>query len=384
MSATLTQSQTTSSLLESTRIGDVPVRNRVVMAPMTRSRSDESRTANPLIAEYYRQRASAGLIISEAAVISEEGRGWVNTPGIENDEQAESWRPVVEAVHQEGGAIFMQLWHMGRASHSSFREDRSLPVAPSPVKHRGEYIHTPEGKQPFEVPRELHTEEIPRIVNDFREAARRAKAVGFDGVEIHAANGYLIDTFLQSHTNQRTDEYGGSLENRFRFLKEVTEAVIEVFGAGRVGVRLGPNTNYNDMGSEDFREAFLYFAEQLDTYNLAYLHVIDGTTFGAHEYGDYLSLEEVRSVYEGTLMGNCGYSKEDAEAAIDSGQAELIAFGRPFITNPDLVDRFANDWPLAAMPETKIWYSNGPEGFTDFPTYRQELPLRTYSASRGE
>ncbi|MCG8584986.1 MAG: alkene reductase [Pirellulales bacterium] len=376
MPATLTQSRTTSPLLEPIRIGDVQLRNRVAMAPMTRSRSDASRLVNPLIVEYYRQRASAGLIISEAAVISQEARGWVNTPGIENDKQARSWRPVTEAVHDEGGAIFMQLWHMGRASHSSFREDGSLPVAPSAVKHRGQYIHTPIGKQPFEVPRELRTDEIPRIVNDFRTAAHRAKVAGFDGVEIHAANGYLIDTFLQSHTNQRTDRYGGTLKNRFRFLREITESVIDVFGAGRVGVRLGPNTNYNDMGAEDFREAFLYFAQQLAPYELAYLHVIDGITFGKHAHGDSLTLDDVRSVYGGTLMGNCGYSKEDAESAIENGHAELIAFGRPFITNPDLVDRFANDWPLAAMPDPSIWYSSGPKGFTDFPAFGEQHLVR--------
>ena len=367
-SSTLENTQT-SALQTPVRLGDVTLKNRVAMAPMTRARSDESRLANDLMVEYYRQRASAGLIISEAAVISEEGRGWVNTPGIENDEQADSWRPIVDAVHEEGGKIFMQLWHMGRASHSSFRADGSLPVAPSPVKHRGKYIHTPVGKKPFEVPRALRTDEFPRIVDDFRSAARRAKDAGFDGIELHAANGYLLDTFLQSSTNRRTDQYGGSLENRFRLLREVLEAVIEVFGAGRVGVRLGPNTDYNDMGSEDFREAFLYYSKELDAYGLAYLHVIDGTTFGRHEFGDYLTLEEVREVYQGTLMGNCGYDKQDAEAAIEDGHADLIAFGRPFITNPDLVERYANDWPLAPMPDASIWYSAGAEGYTDFPAY---------------
>ncbi|HBE71485.1 MAG TPA: alkene reductase [Planctomycetaceae bacterium] len=371
MTTSTLENTETSTLQTPVRIGDVTLKNRVAMAPMTRARSDESRLANDLMVEYYRQRASAGLIISEAAVISDEARGWVNTPGIENDEQAESWRPVVDAVHEEGSKIFMQLWHMGRASHSSFHADGSLPVAPSGIKHRGEYIHAPGGKKPFEVPRELRTDEMARIVNDFRTAARRAKDAGFDGVEIHAANGYLLDTFLQSSTNHRTDEYGGSFENRFRLLREVLEAVIEVFGAGRVGVRLGPNTDYNDMGSEDFREAFLYYSKELDAYDLAYLHVIDGTTFGRHEFGNYLTLEEVRDVYRGTLMGNCGYDKRDAEAVIDDGQADLIAFGRPFITNPDLVERFANDWPLAAMPDASIWYSAGPEGYTDFPSYRE-------------
>ena len=360
------------ALLKPIQLGLVQLRNRVVMAPMTRCRAGEERIPNALMAEYYRQRASAGLVISEAAVISDEARGWLNTPGIENDAQAEAWKPIVDGVHEEGGVIFLQLWHTGRASHSSFHADSSLPVAPSPVKHRGKYIHTPMGKQDYEIPRALDMEEIPRIIEDFRRATERAKSAGFDGVEIHAANGYLIDTFLQSHTNLRTDAYGGSLENRFRFLREVTEAVASVLATERVGVRLGPNTNYNDMGASDFREAFLYFAEQLDKFGLAYLHIIDGITFGSHGIAEPMTLNEFRQVYHGLLMGNCGYDRATAEAAIQDGQADLIAFGRPYISNPDLVERFANNWPLANQPGSDVWYSLGKEGYTDFPPYQTQ------------
>lgn len=359
-----------SALLKPIQIGPLQLRNRVVMAPMTRCRAGVERMPNAMMAQYYRQRASAGLIISEATIISDEARGWLHTPGIENDAQAEAWKLIVDEVHKAGGTIFIQLWHTGRASHSSFHKDDSLPVAPSPIKHRGEYIHTPAGKQDYETPRELRIEEISRIVEDFRLAAERGKRAGFDGVEIHAANGYLIDTFLQSHTNLRTDAYGGSLENRFRFLKEVTESVIGVFGTDRVGVRLGPNTDYNDMGAPDYREAFLYFAKQLDAFGLAYLHIIDGITFGSHGLGAAVTLQEIREVYTGTLMGNCGYEQTSAAETLKKGHADLIAFGRLYISNPDLVERFTHNWPLASKPESNVWYAFGKEGYTDFPPYQ--------------
>ncbi len=262
----------------------------------------------------------------------------------------------------------MQLWHCGRASHSSFHRNGELPVAPSAIKLNGEYIHTPIGKQPFETPRALETAEIGQIVEDYRQAAEMA---GFDGVEIHAANGYLIDQFLQSKTNHRTDKYGGSIENRYRFLKEVVEAVLTVWPANRVGVRLAPNGNYNDMGSPDFRETFIYVAKQLNAYSLAYLHAVDGLAFGFHELGEPMSLAEFRSVWAGPLMGNCGYEQSTAETAIQEGNADLIAFGRPFISNPDLVERFANGWPLNPPADMKIWFSFEKEGYTDFPTYEE-------------
>lgn len=365
----ITTPTTSPALLSSVQLGDLSLRNRVVMAPLTRARAGGDRIPNALMADYYSQRASAGLIITEATVISQQGIGWLNSPGIYTDEQADAWSQVTDAVHQQGGKIFLQLWHTGRASHSSFQVDQQLPVAPSAVKLNGDYIHTPIGKQPYETPRALETDEIPGVVNDYREAAARAKAAGFDGVEIHGANGYLIDEFLQSKTNQRGDRYGGSIENRFQFLKEVTEAVLTVWPANRVGVRLSPNGVFNDMGSPDYRETFLYVAAQLNTYSLAYLHIMDGLAFGFHELGEPMTLAEFRSVFSGALIGNCGYTQATAEAAVQAGHADLIAFGRPYISNPDLVERFANGWDLAPDAEMAVWYSFDAEGYTTFPAY---------------
>lgn len=365
----MTESKNTSPLFNSIEIDGLLLKNRIVMAPLTRARAGRERLPNALMAEYYVQRASAGLIISEATVISKQGIGWLNSPGIYSDEQTEAWRTVVDAVHAQGTPMFLQLWHCGRASHSSFDERQGLPVAPSAVKLEGGDIHTPIGKMPHETPRALETDEIPAIVEDYRRAAEKAKTAGFDGVEIHAANGYLIDEFLQSKTNHRTDRYGGSLENRYRFLDEIVQAVLTVWPSRRIGVHLSPNGNFNDMGSPDFRETFLFVAEQLDRYALAYLHVLDGLAFGFHELGPPLTLEEFRKVWNGTLMGNCGYTKQTAESAIRDRLADLISFGRPYISNPDFVERFANDWPLNPPADQKIWYSFDEEGYTDFPRY---------------
>ncbi len=347
------------------------LKSRVAMSPLTRSRAGEERIPNPLMAEYYSQRASAGLIITEATVVSKQGIGWLNSPGIYTNEQAEAWKTVVDAVHAEGCPIFLQLWHCGRASHSSFHDNGELPVAPSAVRLNGDYIHTPLGKQPYETPRALETDEIARIVEDYGAAARRARVAGFDGVEIHAANGYLIDQFLQSRTNQRTDRYGGSPENRYRFLDEIVNAVLAVWPSVRIGVHLAPNGNFNDMGSPDYRETFSYVADRLNRYNLAYLHVVDGLEFGFHQLGSPMTLGEFRTVFTGPLMGNCGYTQEKAEAAIRNGDTDLISFGRPYISNPDLAERFANGWPLNPPASMEVWYSVtfGAKGYTDFPRY---------------
>jgi N-ethylmaleimide reductase len=345
------------------------LKNRIVMSPMTRARAGVERLANPLMAEYYRQRSSAGLLITEGVFISRQGIGWLNAPGIYTDEQAEAWRQVVEAVHAQGTPIFLQLWHCGRASHSSFHEEEGLPVAPSAIPIGGDTIHTPTGKQPYETPRALETEEISSVVANYRRAAERARSAGFDGVELHAANGYLIDEFLQSKTNHRTDRYGGSLENRFRFLEEILESLQAVLPEGRVGVHLSPNSPFNGMGSPDFRETFLYAAGRLNRFGLAYLHVLDGLAFGFHGLGQPMTLGEFRGVFQGPLMGNCGYTKETAEAAIQSGRADLIAFGRPFISNPDLAERLAKGWPLNPTADMKVWYSFDEVGYTDFPGY---------------
>lgn len=361
------------SLLASFQLGDLVLKNRVVMAPMTRARADEKRIPNALMAEYYAQRATAGLIVAEATVISEQANGWVNTPGIYNSEQTEAWKQVTDAVGET--PIFLQLWHCGRASHSSFHPNNELPVAPSAIAIDGGEIHTPTGKQPYEIPRALEIDEIPPIVEDYRSSAERAKIAGFDGIEIHAANGYLIDTFLQSKTNHRTDSYGGSVENRYRFLAEIVAAILTVWPANRVGVRLSPNGVYNDMGSPDYRETFLYVAEQLNACGLAYLHLVDGLAFGFHELGAPMTLAEFRDVFSRPLIGNCGYTQQEAEAAISSGVADLIAFGRPFISNPDLVERFAGNLPLNPPAEMNTWYSFGAEGYTDFPTYGESAAV---------
>lgn len=361
--------QTTNSsyLLSPYKLGNLSLKNRIVMAPLTRSRAGIARMPNSLMAQYYAQRAGAGLIIAEATTVSPQGNGWLNTPGIYSDEQAEAWKIVVDAVSTP---FFLQLWHTGRASHRNFQINNQLPVASSAIAIAGDGINTPEGKKPYETPRELTTEEIPKIVEDYRLAATRAKLAGFDGIEIHAANGYLIDTFLQSKTNHRSDRYGGSIENRYRFLQEIVEAVITVFPANCVGVRLSPNGVFNDMGSPDYRETFLYIAQQLNRYGLSYLHFLDGLAFGFHELGTPMTLAEFRHIFDGALIGNCGYTQETAETAIADGNADLIAFGRSYISNPDLAERFANGWELNPPADPETWYSFDSQGYTDFPSYQ--------------
>lgn len=367
----MTSARSDLRLLQPLDLNGTALTNRVVMAPLTRARSGEKRIPNALMAKYYGQRASAGLIISEATSISPQGNGWNQSPGIYTDEMVEGWKLTTDAVHAQGGRIFLQLWHTGRASHSDFH-DGDLPVSASEIALPGDDgIHTPDGqKKPHEVPRALAGDEIPGVVEDYRRAAERAVEAGFDGVEIHSANGYLLDQFLQSTSNHRTDEYGGSVENRYRFLREVVEAVISVLPASQVAVRLAPNGAFGGMGSPDYREQFSYVAQQLDQYGLAYLHVMDGTGFGFHELGEPMTLAEFRRCFHGPLMGNVGYTAESAEAAIAAGDADMIAFGRPFISNPDLVDRFANDWPLAEPADMATWYSFDEQGFADYPAYQ--------------
>lgn len=362
------------SLLSPLQLGEITLKNRVVMAPMTRARAGEEMTANELMAEYYEQRSGAGLIITEGTFPSPMGVGWLHAPGIFTDEMAHAWKPTIERVHNQGTPLFLQLWHTGRASHSDFH-DGKRPLAPSAIQHQGRPIVTPKSHGEavdHEVPRALETAEIPAIIEEYRIAALRAKNVGFDGIEIHAANGYLIDTFLQSRTNHRNDKYGGSTEKRFQFLKEILEAVTSVWPNHRVGVRLSPHGDFNDMGSPDFREQFLYVAEQLDQFGLAYLHLLIGTAFGFHELGEPLTLHDFKEVYHGPIMANAGFDQQSAEAAIKSGGAEMVSFGRPFISNPDLVERFKQGWPLAESAPHDVWYSFDVEGYTDWPTYKEQ------------
>lgn len=360
---------TESALFRPFELGDLQLKNRVALAPMTRARAGKERLANALMAEYYAQRSGASLIITEATTISEQANGWNESPGIYSDAMMESWKPVVDAVHAEASVVFMQLWHCGRASHSSFHPGKPA-VAPSAIAINGEYIHTPVGKQPYEVPHALTKAEIAATIDDYRQAAMRAKQAGFDGVEIHSANGYLLDTFLQSRTNHRTDEYGGSIENRTRLLREVIEAVATVWPMNRIAVRFSPNGNFNDMGSTDYREQFTFATKLLAPLGLAYLHVCDGLAFGFHGLGEPMTIQEFREHFNGPLMANCGYTQAAAEQVIEEGAADLVSFGRPFISNPDLVERFRNGWPLASESSVASWYSStGAEGYTDFPAY---------------
>jgi N-ethylmaleimide reductase len=353
---------------------DLTLKNRIVLAPLTRGRAGAERLPNELMAEYYGQRASAGLIITEATSISTDGIGWLNNPGIWSERQVEGWSLVTNKVHSLGGKIFLQLWHCGRASHSSFPErNNKLPASASAIKISSGEIHTPLGKLPYETPRALTLQEIKETVSDYRQAAKNAKHAGFDGVEIHSANGYLIDQFLQTKTNHRSDEFGGSLENRYRFLSEVCSACLEVWPSERVGVRLSPNGIFNDMGSSDFRETFLFVAEKLNQLNLAYLHLLDGLAFGFHNQGEPLILGDFRKIFKKIIIANCGYTQESAELAIGESLTDLVAFGRAYISNPDLVERFKNSWPLTVDATMDYWYSQGAKGYTDYPFYSSSL-----------
>ena len=354
-------------LLSTFNLHDLELTNRIAMAPLTRGRSGEDRVPNALMATYYSQRSGAGLIITEATTISPQANGWVNSPGIYTDEMVAGWKLIVDAVHDAGGKIFMQLWHTGRASHSDFH-DGELPVAPSAIAIEGDGVHTPQGKKDHETPRALAVEELPGIVADYIAAAINAKAAGFDGVEVHSANGYLLDSFLQSKTNHREDDYGGSVENRYRLLFEVVAAVTKVWPANRVAVRLSPNGAFNDMGSPDYRAQFTHVMKELNKFGLAYLHVMDGLAFGFHELGEPFTLADVKKVYDGPVMGNCGYTLSSATTAIEGGDAEMIAFGRPYISNPDLVHRFQEGIELAPEAPMEDWYTPaGAKGYTDYP-----------------
>jgi N-ethylmaleimide reductase len=348
------------NLLTSVQLGPYELRNRMVMAPMTRNRAGEGNVATPLMATYYAQRASAGLLITEGTQVSAQAVGYPKTPGIHTDAQVEGWRRVTDAVHERGGRIFAQLWHVGRISHPSFQPGGALPVAPSAVVPAG-VAYTASGKQPFVAPRALEIHEIPGVVRQFEEGARRALEAGFDGVELHGANGYLIDQFLRDGTNQRTDAYGGPVQNRARFLLEVTEAVTGVWGADRVGVRLSPTSSYNDMSDSNPADTFSYVAEALNWFGPAYIHVIEplGTTPPVAA----LMRERSRS----TFILNGGYDLATGNVAIVSGAADLVSFGTLFLANPDLPERFAEGAPLNA-PDPATFYFGTEAGYTDYPT----------------
>ncbi len=349
------------------RLGPFELPNRIVMAPMTRSRAGDGNVPTPLMTEYYTQRASAGLIITEATQVSDTAQGYPSTPGIHTNAQAAGWRRVTEAVHTQGGRIFVQLWHVGRISHPMFQPNGALPVAPSAIAAQGE-LYTGEGMKPFPVPRALETAEIPGLVRDFAEAAKRAVYdSGFDGVEIHGANGYLIDQFLRDGTNKRTDAYGGSVENRARFLLEVVQATVAAIGADRVGVRLSPNGTFNDMSDSDPAPLFGYVAKALSTFGLAYLHVIEGIDGPmALPAGAKPVAADLRAAFKGTYIINGGYTREAADAALAKGEADLVSFGAPFISNPDLPARLKLGAPLAEG-DRDSFYGGTEKGYTDYP-----------------
>ena len=360
---------TLTDLFQPYTLGSLTLANRIIMAPLTRSRALAGDVPGPLAVRYYTQRASAGLIISEASQISQQGKGYAQTPGIYSPEQVAGWRKVTDAVHAAGGKIFIQLWHVGRISHPEFQPDGGLPVAPSAIKPAGT-VHTSQGKVDMVTPRALALAEIPGIVADYRNAAQNAYAAGFDGVEIHAANGYLLDQFLRDKTNQRTDIYGGSIENRSRLLLEVIDAVLSVWRADRIGVRLSPLSTFSDIADSNPAPLFTYVVQQLGARKLGYLHLIEGNTGGPRETGSDFDLHSLRALFPNTFMANNCYTREMALAVRGDNAADLVAFGRPYIANPDLVERLRSNAPLNALDPATL-YGGDAHGYTDYPFLNQ-------------
>jgi N-ethylmaleimide reductase len=347
------------------RLGLIELKNRLVMSPMTRSRALVGEVQNPLAATYYAQRASAGLIVTEGTQVSRQGMGYIRTPGIHSDEQIAGWRTVTEAVHRAGGKIFAQLWHVGRISHPDFH-DGALPVAPSAIAADGE-VFTTRGRTRMLAPRALELSELAGIVAQFEKSAKAAKAAGFDGAELHGANGYLLDQFLRDGTNARTDAYGGSIRNRARLPLEVAEAVVGVFGADRVGYKISPNGAFNSMSDSNPIATFSYLADELSRLHLGYLHITEAVTGPmAPTPGTKLAAPVLRQRFSGALILNGGYDAQSAEAAITRGEADLIAFGVPFLANPDLPLRYAERAPLNA-PDQATFYAGEAKGYIDYP-----------------
>ncbi|MGG5872856.1 alkene reductase [Pseudomonas peli] len=346
------------TLFDPIQIGDLQLNNRIIMAPLTRCRANEGRVPNALMAEYYVQRASAGLIISEATSVTPMGVGYPDTPGIWSNDQVRGWSNITKAVHAAGGKIVLQLWHVGRISDPLYLNGQ-LPVAPSAIQPAG-HVSLVRPIKDFVTPRALETEEVADIVEAYRMGAENAKAAGFDGVEIHGANGYLLDQFLQSSTNQRTDRYGGNLENRARLLLEVTDAAIEVWGAGRVGVHLSPRADLHDMGDANRAETFTYVAQELGKRGIAFICARE------QEADDSLS-PSLKEAFGGVFIANERFTKDQANAWLAEGKADAVAFGVPFIANPDLPARLAQDAELNA-PHPETFYSQGPVGYLDYPT----------------
>lgn len=343
--------------------GALHLNNRIIMAPLTRCRADEGHVPSDMMATHYAQRASSGLLIAEATMVMEGCSAFWKEPGIYNQTQVAAWKRVTDAVHQAGGKILLQLWHGGRACHPDLNDD-AVPVAPSAIAINHEMVYTPKGKQNYTLPRALETAEIEPIVQGFATAARYAQQAGFDGVEVHGANGYLIDQFLRSGSNHRVDAYGGSLENRARFLFEVLDAVCAVWGSDHVGLRLSPLNSFNDMQDEDPVGLTTYLAQKLNGYHLAYVHLMRADGYGK-QTGDLLT--PMRQHYQGRLVANMGYTPEEAARAVESGAVDAIAFGTAYIANPDLVERIRQAAPLN-LADPNTFYSQGEQGYNDYPT----------------
>lgn len=352
-------------LLTKYNLSGIELANRIVMAPMTRSRAGDGNVATDLMAKYYKQRSSAGLIISEGTQISQQGIGYPWTPGIHTDAQVEGWKKVTNAVHEESGKIFAQLWHVGRVSHPRYHDGKP-PVAPSAVKPDGQ-IFTPDGMEDFVTPRALETDEIPGIVDDYSQAAHNAMEAGFDGVEIHGANGYLIDQFLKDGTNKRDDRYGGNLENRARFVIEVVEAVADAIGAEKTGIRFSPAGRNQGIIDSNPKETFGYLLKQLNKFNLAYIHLMEPMS-DVSDLDNYPAevTKYFRTIYNGTIITNVAYDQNSGNKVIEEGIADLVAYGRPFIANPDLPARFAAGAELN-KPDQSTFYGGGKEGYIDYP-----------------
>ena len=344
-------------------IGKLQLPNRVIMAPLTRNRAGEGNVPQAIGVTYYEQRATAGLIITEASQVSPEGVGYPATPGIHSPEQIEGWKKVTEAVHAKGGHIFLQLWYCGRISHPSLLPDGQLPVAPSSIKPEGEAV-TYTGMQAFVEPHALTQAEIPGILDQFRQAAINAKLANFDGVEVHAANGYLLDQFLRDGTNHRDDQYGGSLENRARLLMQVIEAVTEAWDAGQIGVRISPENGFNDIKDSQPQVTFNYVAKALSDKGLAYLHVVEGDMVNGERHLDY---RQIKDQFKGLYMANCGYTLDKAQTTLAEGNADMVSFGSLYIANPDLVERFSNNAELNT-PDQSTFYGGDEHGYTDYPS----------------
>jgi N-ethylmaleimide reductase len=357
------------SLFDSIQLGNIAAPNRVLMAPLTRARATREHVPTPIMGQYYAQRASAGLIISEATAVSRQGMGWPFAPGLWSADQVEAWKPITAAVHEAGGRIIAQLWHMGRLVHPDF-VGGAVPISASTVQAPG-HAHTYDGNQPYASPRPLRLDEIPALIDDYVAAARSALVAGFDGVQLHAAHGYLIDQFLRDNCNQRPDAYGGPPENRIRLLGEITRAVAAEVGAGRTSVRLSPNGEF--LGADDSNPAPLFTAAaaDLNTIGIGFLEIRDGKPglMGPMATDVPSVAPAIRKVFAGRLVLNCGYTGSTAQAALDAGEADAITFGLAFISNPDLPRRLAEVLPLSPLASVATLYSQGPEGYVDYPNY---------------